>query len=186
MDQISGIKKLPPLKICFVFPDNRFKKVPIAPLLSDKAPCIKLSTDEPTSLDIAPASAPVRPDTTSNSLAKPSSFSVKDSNIGKEGITLTGGRYANIIGCHFNGRRCVALREDFGSGFNGTIRLKNCDGSLSQGEIIYLKSNTDFDYGYTWKAPSIEIEDCDFTTSAGRLDILATTIPSSSRVTGFG
>ena len=112
-------------------------------------------------------------------------LTVKDSNIGKEGITLTGGRYANIIGCHFNGRRCVALREDFGSGFNGTIRLKNCDGSLSQGEIIYLKSNTDFDYGYTWKAPSIEIEDCDFTTSAGRLDILATTISTDSDLTWY-
>lgn len=112
-------------------------------------------------------------------------LTVKDCYIGKEGIVLTGGVYANIERCHFNSRRCISLREDYGSGFNGTIRLKNCDGIITNQEIVYLKSTLDFDYGYAWKCPSIDIEDCEFNASTGIITALNFDVNSNSDLTWY-
>lgn len=113
-------------------------------------------------------------------------ITVKDCYIGKEGIVLTGGVYALIENCHFNGRRCIALREDYGSGFNGTITMKNCDGIVTNQEIMYMKSDTDFDYGYTWKCPSIIIEDCQINASTGNITVFNFTVDSDSDLSWYG
>ena len=112
-------------------------------------------------------------------------LTVKDCFIGKEGIVLTGGKYANIERCYFDSRRCISFREDYGSGFNGTVRLKNCNGIVSNAEIIYLQSITNFDYGYNWKHPIIEIEDCEINANSGIIDIFSYNVNNNTNLSWY-
>lgn len=77
-------------------------------------------------------------------------LTIKDSQIGNNGITITGGGALLIENTSSDSTRFVNFRRDFGAKWDGNIVIKNCilrPAYSSENSILFFLA-ADFDYGY--------------------------------------
>ena len=75
---------------------------------------------------------------------------IKDSKIGSNGITVTGGGDLFVENTTCMGRNFISFRRDFGAKWDGDIRIRNCrHAPITTGETAILSFEADnFDYRY--------------------------------------
>ncbi len=90
-------------------------------------------------------------------------LTIKDSEIGYRGITVTGNGTLLIENSTCSANRFITFRPDYGSRWDGDIRIKNCRMKIPNDKecnILYFAPNMSFDYKYPLSfGKTIKIED---------------------------